>query len=758
MSIDPNVSFPNVAITSIYVGGIELFPRSDTYYNEALSFDKIIIDEDMFAESIFGSIEFYDYDLEYTFSEKLQIGDLVVIEADGYRFQFEIMDVNIVTDLASKELVGPQKPVKVILRFASKLFAYSNFDVTLYDDFIGKISVNQGLDKDPENKETSFVEGIDLPANDIRLEGFVNTLVEAAAPDKELIADETFNSIWLKYDPSSYPWSKLSSSSRLSQVMNYICEYACYYENQNAVNFFFWEDLFNWNFRCIESLVQEDPVPASQFPGDEAFYYSYVDENRQNAIVSLEVINTTSPIKLFDGGGLDSEMVRIKPKWNDIYSDFIDTAYALEKTLIKYDYAKDVDNWLKIEPKYTLKDIPGVKSTTVRLSDTNYGYYSYPYNSKNTPWWSYHEDINSYQGDLTDEEFIRELDPEPTRLEERVWQSQFDFCELPGSYLRVIYKDIKWPIFQYKRQYATAKRAKTKWDVYKKSVCCVRDLPETFFAVLTGANKIHGSDGETLTEDPDDKVKSDSGGIWAYNWCEVEFWPRDAAKEVLSGEEHRIIEFEDNTFPFVFVRPKGYLEGMAPADFQNFSDTRAFNLNETLNSKAPKALDIGFKGEGVTAAPPFTLLMNPGISDALGYTLGDKNSITSYPKNFAMMPVGKFRISGKGCPPQWSDEGNNLTSDFYFGGRIVQMYRISKDMLTGIHPKLEYVPPTVSENNQNQDAAQDGVVDTGNTEEDVTPPDTVNTKLINENKKIGVFKDLYVFDVENAHDGLCGNC
>ena len=777
---DPNVPFPNIEIQSIYIGNLELFPRNQSFQDETVMFDQFVIEEDMFAESIFGSIVFYDPLME-VFTDKVKIGDLVVLNADGYSFEFEIIDINIVTDLATKQIVGPNnRPTKIIIRFASKLFSYSNFDITLLNDFIGKISLKKQINEEATPVvEKEFVDGIELKElDDVELDGFVQVLARAAIPDKDLISDETFNSVWFKYDPAHYPWSKIGSSPKLSQLMNYVCEYACFKDNPNAVNFFFWEDLFSWNFRCIESLVQEPVVPAS--PNEGAFLSS-IDENIQNAIASMEVINTISPTKLLSQGAFDSEYIRIKPNWSNIYSDYMDTNYSLEKTLLRYDYGIEKDLWRKIDEgnrifvpsiskeQATVSDIPGGKSTCNRITDTNFGYYSSPYNFSDTPWWNYYEDINGYGGDLTPDEILRQIDAKPTRLESKFWQSQFDFCELPASHLLKIYKEIKWPTFLYKRDYARLKRIKKQWEVYKKSICCEREMPETFFAVLTGAKKIHGSDGEIPPHDTEDIIKSDPGGVWAYEWCEVEFWPRQSAKEILKDPAYEIIEFEDNTFPFVFVKPPGYLRGLEPPT-SDFPETRAFNLNEILNSRIPRKLDKNYEFSeegGVTSSPPFTLIMNPGITDALGFTgsVEEKSSYSSYPNNFAMMPVGKFRIFKDTCPPTWYDAGNlddYITQDFYFGGRIVQMYRISKHMLKGIVPGITLtVTPDLPVPSEDDTNIGDGETDLGEPvieEEQEEENDGTNQEAINQRKSLGVIENLFVFDVENAHDGLCQDC
>jgi hypothetical protein len=493
-----------------------------------------------------------------------------------------------------------------------------------------------------------------------------------------------------------------------------VAEYACYENNPNAVNFFFWEDLDNWNFRSIESLIeqQQNDIKWNFEPT--------TDENNLNAVVQFEVINAISPIRLLESGAFTGEYVRVKPKWGDIYSDFLDTNGQLNKSLFRYRFVNERNNWKQISSAgYGVDSYNDATSNTLRMVDTNFGYYSVPYNSSENPWWNYYDNYNSYSGDVS-------LENEPDRLTDRYWKAQFDFCELPGSWLKKIYKKVKFPLIYNRTLYGEKKRIKKQWEVFKNNVCCIKPVPETFFAVLTGAKKVYGSDGgltATIEQGGSPvKVGKDSTGVWKYTWSEIEFWPRDQAEFVLSSGASKIIEFEDNSFPFVFVKPQGAAEGKTPPTNNRslLPDTRAFNLNEILNSRIPN--DFEFEKYN-------TIMSNPGVSDAIGIT-GDKSIITSYPKNFTTMPVGKFRIMDTTCPPNFSDDGTTVNSDdsFYFGGRIVQMYRIPRKTLTGIQ----------------------GIT---------LPYDSFKyyDEFYSESKTVPM-EDLYLFDVENAHDGLCTNC
>ena len=60
----PNINISNVSLFVRHAEdksvSFQIFPRTKFIENETFIFDQISIKEDMFAESVFGSIEFYD--------------------------------------------------------------------------------------------------------------------------------------------------------------------------------------------------------------------------------------------------------------------------------------------------------------------------------------------------------------------------------------------------------------------------------------------------------------------------------------------------------------------------------------------------------------------------------------------------------------------------------------------------------------------------------------------------------------------------
>lgn len=822
----------------------ELWPRTDEQNrNGYISLVEIILNEDMFAPSVTGSLVFMDSsNLLDQFN--LSSNEWLRLEFDGRPpCDFRISDVKIESNLAQKTIHGPSgSPVKVIFNFASDEFLYRNFDVVI-DDFIGKIS------KDPKNGSSvtsilpAYSDKIKIPQQlKDQEKGFVQYLMQQASDQrskKPLQYHETFNDIWVKHLFNFYPFYKDANNLRISQLMNYICEYACYKKNEKAVNFFFWEDLDSWNFKCIEGLIEDQlgdirafklPVKETEFSTLPVFK-PHLDEFSEKAMFSMEVLNDYDSNYLLDSGLSFSTYDRVKPNWGNPYREYVDINEGYITKTINYNYTLDFNNWYDISGKKTkgekvsifaksithLKDKTGlpifVKDETTgefkvdpaslgdptktphgytgdkllafnnyssnAINDTIFGYYSNPYNLAQISSWQ----LASFNH----------------TTEKHYWQSQFDFCELPGAVLLLVDR-IKKATKNASKVYSDLKIKKATWDVYKKKMCCERTVPSNFFAVLVDAEKIHGSTGAGSypTQDP--------GGVWAYSWAEVELWPQEktaGVKEYDQGEDgetvttttgagenkitqmlkagYQIIQFDNGTdenkqtdFPFVFVVPPAGFQGYPPETYtQNVitpgggdgpsgnkikevkittKDNRAFNLNELLNTRIP----VTFEAETPSGNNNSTILMNPGISAILTTTPEDPDILkkSAYPIKTQMLPVGKFRVISNKCPnflntgqtPTGSDNG------FYYAGRIVQMSAIPKETIQSIIL------------NGINDAAVRGF--TGAEPEKITVEvfddegvSQGTEEKINPKYKESVDRDyMFLFDTENAHDGFCSTC
>lgn len=633
----PNIDIKEVTLINANPSATGQFVAFTVYprnRNEPVIFDSIVLDEDMFSESVSGTLYFYDpafiiEQMAFTSYDNIQIK--LQYGTQTKTLSFKIVEIASGSNIVEKNILGPLgNTVPVAVRFASDQLVYKNFDTMLLRSFIGKIS----YDKSTGEKIPSLVEGLEK-CQDIPGDGFVQYVFNQFGygtntnnTQKTLKADNTFNDVWFKVNPSHYPWSKLGVPAKIGQMMNYICEYACYSKNQNAVNFFFWEDLDKFNFRCVESLLKE-PVKASYTPS--------LNENDIDAIVDLQVITETPVAKLVNNGAFSGEYTRIKPDWTNPYRTILDTSEGLKRTRVVYDYynVEDKNKFAKISPfpPIDVNDVSIVYAPN-RISDSNYGYYQEAYGQKELPWWNYWDSAYKYY----EGEQIAGLTSEVERIEGNYWQSQFDFCELPASCLKKIYEEIKWPLTKDRLYYSYLKRADVKWKFYRNTILGERNLPSSFFAILTDARKIYSNK---------------FGGIYEYGFQEIELWPKSASPGFVNTSAGIVVQSRKDhvgngrDYPFTVVTVPWGIRGIA------------YNTNELLNTTLPVGVEEGAPGEQ-------TAVIGPGLSVKVDPGGVSPDSPFS---NFTMMPVGEHIVkTGDG------------TSSVYVG-RIVKIDTVNSSML-----------------------------------------------------------------------------
>jgi hypothetical protein len=621
-----NESSPLVAFT--------VYPRNA---NEPMIFDSLILDEDMFSESVSGTLYFFDpafivEQLNFTSYDIVKIK--YTAQESTKTATFRIVEIATEANTVSKQILGPfGNTIPVAIKFASDQLVYKNFDTMLLKSFIGRISSGSPTSS---NGYTNNVPNLEK-CGKISGPGFVQYVFQEFgfganqgedAP-KQLEADPTYNDVWFKINPAHYPWSKIGVPAKIGQMMNYICEYACYEKNPNAVNFFFWEDLDKFNFKCVESLL-EKPIKATYTPS--------LNENDLNAIVDLQIIAETPVSKLVNNGAFSGEYVRVIPSWANPYNFISDTAESLNRYQVVYDYYGSFNAFKKISthPPVDQKDVSLIYSPN-RINDSNYGYYQDAYGQGNRPWWNYWDSsYKHYQGEL-----IGGITGEVERIEGNYWQAQFDMCELPASCLKKIYEKIKWPLSQKRSDYVYLKRQDTKWKFYRNTILGERNQPTSFYAILLDAVKIYDNG---------------AGGIYQYKFEEIEFWfKRDQGKGFRNQYSVQKV-VADKNYPFSIVTVPWGIKG------------NAYNLNEFLNTTLPKdkeeSSDEGFQ----------TALISPGASSQV---LKGDNSINGV----VMQPVGRFRSQSS---------ADNETIINHYVGRIVKIDVISSKMVDLLIPATSF--------------------------------------------------------------------
>lgn len=810
----------------------QLWPRTaKEAETEYFMFEEVILNEDMFSGTVYGSLRFVD-SINFLDQFNFTTNEWIRFKFDGGEVKdFRISEIKVESNVAQKTIHGTYGPqIKIIMNFASDEFLNRNFDVVI-DDFIGKIS-KKGEEGDgtiQANNENimlpPYSDTITIPETlKTKEKGFVQYLMSQATSKtfKKLLAHETFNDIWVKNSFTFYPYLKDANNLRITQLMNYVCEYACYKGNEKAVNFFFWEDLDNWNFKCIEGLIKEQKENIDGFviPTTDQqettlhMFMPHLDPLNVRSMFSMEVLNDFDQNYLLDSGIAFSTYDRIKPNWSNPYRGFVDINSSFYTKTINYNYTKDYGDWYDISGKNgTSKTSIFQKSITFINDDT--GSTNNPADPTTSPHgytgdkllafnnYSFNAIVDNIFGFYSPPYNVNQILPWQLKTfnhttEKEYWQAQFNFCELPGLILSLIHgkTGIKSKVKKAAAEYADLKNKKATWDVYRKKMCCERTVPSNFFAVLVGAEKIHGSTGNAVypTQDP--------GGIWAYSWVEVEMWPQEKTvgiKEYDQDEEgntvttttgdgknkitemlkggYQIIQFEDTgtDFPFVFVAPPWALQGYAPQTFTKnvitagggkgpsknsiksveitTKDNRAFNLNEVLNSRIPTA----FETDTIDGNANSTIIMNPGISTILTSTPTDPNiaNKTAYPRKTQMLPVGKFRVISEKCP-NFIDAGQYTSvadNGFYHAGRIVQMSAVPKEtiqtiVLSGVNDSAIRGFPGDQEEKIWVEVFDEETGESQGFEEQINP-----------NFKESVNRDyMFLFDVENAHDGFCADC
>jgi hypothetical protein len=419
---------------------------------------------------------------EYGMSES----KILVVDLSIYAFSQETSEAEI--------QIGKVNIARLIsLKLASKehyLLNYNFFDF-MDDDKVMKISY---APSEEEQQRSGGASGDNKGMVQYLIDrmGALTTSQGGSAGVKSLplIADNTANWVWLKKSHNFYPWGKFIKPPRLSQMMQLLAENAVDGTNNNAVNFFFWQNLENWNFRSVESIITEYKTQKKE---EIKTYYISPVMNRGDSIRSLESgsddeihVSSYEETDFFDllrSYAFGSLYTFVEPKYGeDPYARYLDVQGGHIYQDIYYDYFEDGTRWQKIEgePKVYAqmgsepnKFIQNVGQNLI--ADTKYGYFSPNFfNKEKKVAWEY----KGYEYSNRDEE--------------ELWQTQFDITDMRGEELKIIQEKIKKPLKKKKEEYAKKKNLKEKWKVYKCSICCAGDV-DSKGVVIEGASGASGA-------------------------------------------------------------------------------------------------------------------------------------------------------------------------------------------------------------------------------------------------------------------------
>jgi hypothetical protein len=215
-------------------------------------FRGVVFNESLFEPSVTGKIFIED---KNSFGELFNITGYEILEMTiksfdeetSQDFKFHVGEVSEISDSASTTIDGFGGPSTVYtIELQPFEVEYFNTEEAIPEgsSFIGKIADDEG-------------KGL---VNNLALRYFSPESTEFSSARKEMDIEPTLNSIWNKKEQAAYPYSKFTGKPHLMQYMNYLTENAISKDNANAANYLFWQDLDQWHFRSIDSLIKDgDP-------------------------------------------------------------------------------------------------------------------------------------------------------------------------------------------------------------------------------------------------------------------------------------------------------------------------------------------------------------------------------------------------------------------------------------------------------------------------------------------------------------------
>ena len=372
----------------------------------------------------------------------------------NYSLVFEVTNVKNTITLSSDEYQSDSETIKALtIEFISKSVLNKEFLSSLLENenFIGPIYSN--------TVEKFTLKGTE--PTKVQLKGFNDYIQEKF--NIRINGDRTWNYCYLKKNNVSYPWGKIKGQPTILQTLQYLAENAVSFKNNSAVNYLFWQDLNGYNFKCINSLIENDQTSETLVFNIGGGQFS------PSTIHAFETISEFDNLDLLNSNVYFSWYERIIPNYKDPYLDFIDTSLGLSRQNIVFDIKDEYNKFSHIEQNSLLtgslsgNTLYSNLSQSQRTDDDIYGFYSK--NRYNTPFAQTWE----YLGLSAD-----------TRLSNVVWQNQYDLDD--EVYPQILYaydKLIKKSLIINREKYTKLKNIKRKWEVYRCSICCTDQIGGT---------------------------------------------------------------------------------------------------------------------------------------------------------------------------------------------------------------------------------------------------------------------------------------
>lgn len=625
--------------------------------------------------------------------------------------------------------------------------------------------------------------------------------------------EPTHNTIFLYKNKALYPWKKPGQNPNIIQLMNYIAENSVT-KDLKGVNYVFYADLDGWHFKSIRNIIQKGETdffgivldsPRKYFITDVDFPVSQWISGHPR-IQSFRVTKEYNHLKLFNSGAYSSDTEIHKP---NVYSrlghsPFLDgsdkdsgASGPPPTQSVEYHYLDD--NWGGMDDGGQVEEYKLISENwRTHLSENRKGIYDDGIWGYFGNWYNNPRPNLSYPATLPSESFK--------------WQSMYDQTNLKGSELYKIksvipkkYKESGVTVDSLEGGiipgYKEKRDLKRKWDVYKHVVCCapVDDVPKeediekyAFYAVIESATPIYGllntgeeeenngegataSMGPQMGESSTENVKDQQfrSNMYQYTFREVElssYVNEELLKETTNGEgsqgasgdieilyyndedtypEHADITITDNNPNlYVTIVPDGVTGG-------------AYNLNELLN------MGVLFDDD---PSDVYNFFVGPGVNVAGANSTNseDLSEMNDYPEGNRMLPVGDYVRS----------QTDPCLGEFHSHKHIVKMYAIpdwlhtQKGLVQEKVKEEEEEPETIScveasdcystgEEEPDSEECWECVMDHDDEGEMIPgsgvceecpscPEDENNRPTLNSSQNT-----IYVFDVQNAHDGLC---
>ena len=535
--------------------------------------------------------------------------------------------------------------------------------------------------------------------------GKISDFVEENIADKYLNNDfnendmeieETHNSIWLKKNHMMYPWGKDVNPPNLLNLMNNICENSVTLDKM-GVNYLFWQDFDGWHFKSVRKMIQDGK--------DTTWGFGLFGEN---PVRTYTITDKNLPWSEWPDGMGDPriESFIMQSEYNH-YESLQNGGYSSYYELIKPNYDDPYFDYLDFTTSH-------MKSGAENWGEREI--VTYDYHDATEDWGGPDDGGRIEQFKLLptpkEQEFDTEINLDGRGGVDKKTRRKYDENGLYG------YFSSPYNVSE-ELNYSYMGSAQTEGKYGKSN----NIMWQTMFD-QTDLNGIYTEDGyegsgfniKTIQEEVKTPIRDnykqyvnmknvkEKWNVYKNSIC----CDKDSVeKYTFFAVIEDAVKIQDNGRSGIYEYTWREVEMWPKESIESYE-------GEVISpEEAPLTIVAVEGGMGsISEGPSYNVneLMNTDIGNDVfagpGVNLADED-FNDYPEAFQMMPVGGYFLVGDD-PCEVQDEGDH---GVHFHKHIVQMYKIPSNV-------LESIVPSESE------------------DEDVP-------------------SNIYLFDVPNAHDGLC---